>query len=150
VETPDVTHSKRNLDFGAGFYLTIFPEQAERWAKRKALRAGGSAIISVYELDLSKSSYNILEFGEKDDEAWVEFVCTCRRGGDGYKKYDIIIGSVADDKVYTAVDMYFRGIWDMARTLAELKFFQRNDQICIVSQNVITESLKFTSSYEVG
>lgn len=34
MEHPDVQRSRKNLDFGPGFYLTSFREQAERWALR--------------------------------------------------------------------------------------------------------------------
>jgi hypothetical protein len=32
IRNPDVTHSKKYLDFGKGFYVTSFLKQAERWA----------------------------------------------------------------------------------------------------------------------
>lgn len=35
VENPSVALSKDFLDFGRGFYITYFKEQAEKWAKRK-------------------------------------------------------------------------------------------------------------------
>ena len=35
VDSPDVQHSYRPLDFGKGFYVTSVREQAERWARRK-------------------------------------------------------------------------------------------------------------------
>ena len=35
VDSPDVEHSFRTLDFGKGFYVTTVKEQAERWARRK-------------------------------------------------------------------------------------------------------------------
>ena len=38
VKQPDVNHSKKYLDFGEGFYVTIYEEQAKKWAKRKAMR----------------------------------------------------------------------------------------------------------------
>lgn len=37
VKKPDISHSKKKLDFGCGFYVTTVIEQAERWAKRKAM-----------------------------------------------------------------------------------------------------------------
>ena len=30
IRNPDVTHSKKYLDFGKGFYVTSFPKQAFR------------------------------------------------------------------------------------------------------------------------
>lgn len=40
IEKPDVHHSKNYLDFGRGFYLTTFEEQARKWAIRKSMRQG--------------------------------------------------------------------------------------------------------------
>ena len=41
VDRPDVARSRDRLDFGRGFYLTSVKKQAELWARRKAMRAGG-------------------------------------------------------------------------------------------------------------
>ena len=38
IEVPDVQYSKKYLDFGKGFYLTTFEEQAKKWAVRKSMR----------------------------------------------------------------------------------------------------------------
>ncbi|MDR1015921.1 MAG: DUF3990 domain-containing protein [Coriobacteriales bacterium] len=148
IRQPDVAHSKENLDFGKGFYLTTHLEQARRWARRKALRTGGKAIVNRYELEDDLSDYKELRFFSEDED-WVKFVCACRRGGKDYEKYDLIIGGVADDKVFAAVDMYFRGIWDIDRTISELKFYKANDQICLVSQELIDQKLHFVVSEEV-
>ena len=37
IKEPDINHSYRPLDFGKGFYITTVKEQAEKWAKRKAV-----------------------------------------------------------------------------------------------------------------
>ena len=41
VRHPDLSRSKRYIDFGPGFYVTNIRSQAERWARRKAARLGG-------------------------------------------------------------------------------------------------------------
>ena len=148
IPNPDIAHSKRNLDFGPGFYLSTIQDQAERWANRKALRLSAAAVVSVYDMDETLAGFRKKEFAENDRE-WVEFVCACRRGGDVYKQYDVVIGSVANDKVYTVVDMYYRGIWDIERTLFELQYYENNDQICLLSQEVIDKHLAFSESYKV-
>ena len=79
----------------------------------------------------------------------VIFVCDCRDGKEDYKKYDIIIGGVANDDVFKSVDMYHRGIWDKQRTLQELKYFRKNNQIAFINQKAIDDLLVFNSSYEV-
>ena len=34
VIRPDILHSRRNVDFGQGFYTTPLREQAEKWCKK--------------------------------------------------------------------------------------------------------------------
>ena len=45
VKEPNISYSKNYLDFGKGFYITTFQNQAEKWAKRKASRYDGNAIL---------------------------------------------------------------------------------------------------------
>ena len=124
IQNPDVTHSKKYLDFGKGFY--------------------------VYDLKDDYTGYNVLNFRDpEDDENWLDFGCDCRDGKEDYKKYDIIIGGVANDDVFKSVDMYHRGVWDKQRTLQELKYFRKNNQIAFIKHKAINELLTFSSSYEV-
>jgi hypothetical protein len=57
---------------------------------------------------------------------------------------------VANDQVYTVVDMYYKDLWDMERTLKELTYYDVNDQICIVNQALIDEHLRFAHWHEVS
>ncbi len=66
-----------------------------------------------------------------------------------YLEYDIIIGHVADDDVFKTVDMYFRGLWDKKRTIQELRYYKKNNQIAIVNQKVLENVLRFEKSYQV-
>ena len=79
VDRPDVARSRDRLDFGRGFYLTSVKKQAELWARRKAMRAGGRPLVNVYDFTEGDVSGNVLVF-EQNDREWVEFVCSCRRG----------------------------------------------------------------------
>lgn len=148
IEHPDVKHSKKYLDFGEGFYLTTYEEQAKKWAVRKAMRQEKTAIVNVYEMDDNWDNYKVLSF-EAENDKWLEFVCECRKGEPLNKEYDIIFGNVANDDVFKTVDMYFRGLWDKAKVLEELRYYKMNNQICIVNQQTIDSVLKFTESYEV-
>lgn len=148
IEKPDVKHSKRYLDFGKGFYLTTFEEQAKKWAVRKSMRQRKTAVINVYEMKDNLENYRVLSF-EKENEKWLEFVCACRKGENLNTDYDIIIGSVADDDVFKTVDMYFRGLWDKKKVLEELRYYKMNNQICIVNQATLNQVLIFQESYEV-
>ncbi len=148
VDKPDVLHSKKNLDFGDGFYVTVYEDQAKKWAIRKAMRQENlSAIINVYELEENWDDFEVLSF-EEENEEWIDFVCSCRRGNTN-KNYDIIKGSVADDDVFKVVSMYFNGFWDKARAIEELKYYKVSNQICIVNQETIDKIIKFKNAYEV-
>ena len=97
IDTPDIYHSRQYLDFGPGFYVTTMYDQAEKYANR-FIRRGKAAFINVYDMDIELSRWNPLTF-HKYDEDWLDFVTECRAGhilGD----YDIIIGGIADDKVF--------------------------------------------------
>lgn len=146
IEKPDAIRSRKNLDFGSGFYATSYPKQAERWALRRSLRSHGKALVNVYEFD-ETANLHILRFNENDAE-WVRFVCNCRRGGQPPLGTDLIIGGVADDKVYAAIDMYMRELWDMERTLQALAFYERNDQYCFLTPRSIA-ALRYVETYEV-
>ena len=52
IKNPDVVHSKKYLDFGRGFYITTFENQAKKWAVRKGMRQEKAAIVNVYGMIL--------------------------------------------------------------------------------------------------
>lgn len=149
ILTPDISFSKSFLDFGPGFYVTTYKNQAERWALRKSLRANKPAIVSLYKMSIDFEDLQVLRF-DTEDEDWLDFVCACRKGKEIQKKYDLIIGNVANDDVFKTVDMYFRGLWDKERTLKEIKYYKSNDQMCFASQKAIKKLLTFNDSYTVG
>jgi len=149
VEKPDVGHSYRRLDFGTGFYVTTVREQAERWARRKADILGKkSAIINTYQMDEDVDGFQVKSFDE-DLIEWIDFVCRCRDGEKDYLKYDLIVGKVANDKVFRVVDMYHTGIWDKERALKEIKVYPSYDQIAFINQRSIKRLLKFESFEEI-
>lgn len=148
VQVPDLSRSKRFIDFGPGFYVTAMRQQAERWAKRKALRSGGRAIVSIFELAEDWSAYRAKMFAGADKE-WLDFVCACRNGVSDGNRYEVISGKVADDKVYQAIDMYRRGIWDAGRTLGEIAYYEDSHQVALTSEAAIKGLLTFKASYEV-
>ena len=148
VRKPDILHSFRNLDFGKGFYVTSIKEQAERWAKRKADFSNSKPILNIYELKTDFSDLKVLNFQDNLDE-WIDFVCSCRNGDSEYTKYDLIIGKVANDKVFRVVDMYNSGIWEKKRALEEIRAYKNYDQIAFISQKAIDRLLTFDSAKEI-
>lgn len=142
LKNPDVMHSKKYLDFGQGFYLTTFENQAKKWAARKGMRQKKTPIVNIYEMSEEWQNLKVLSF-EKENEEWLDFVCACRKGEPLNKEYDIIIVNVADDDVFKTVDMYFRGLWDKKKVLSELRYYKMNNQICIVNQETLNRLLTY-------
>ena len=143
VESPDTTHSRAFLDFGPGFYVTILQDQAVKYGARFTNR-GKEAFLNTYELADDLSKCKVIEF-KRYDEAWLDFVTEFRQGrivGD----YDVVIGGIANDKVFRTVDLYFAGDISKEECLRRLIFEEPNNQICIRSQRVLNECLTFKSS----
>ena len=149
VEDASIKYSRKNMDFGCGFYVTKIKKQAKIWAQRKKLILNKkTAYINIYELNKEYTECNYKLF-QKADSEWLDFVCNCREGKAIYKKYDVIEGPVANDKVYTVVDMYRKGLWDKDKTLKDLKFYKVSNQICLVRQKIIDKYLRYVKCEEI-
>ena len=72
IAKPDLKYSKNNLDFGKGFYVTTFKEQAEKWALRKSVRENKGAIVNMYEVS-NFEKYRVKRFTEANAD-WLNFV----------------------------------------------------------------------------
>ena len=143
VDRPDTTHSRSFRDFGPGFYVTSILDQAQKYGAR-FWRRGKNAVLNIYQLADDLSKWKVIEF-KRYDEAWLDFVTECRKGrifGD----YDVIIGGIANDKVFRTVDLYFAGDINKDECLRRLIFEEPNNQICIRSQQVLDECLTFKCS----
>jgi hypothetical protein len=144
VEKPDIIHSRKNVDFGRGFYTTPLFEQAQKWCK-KFKEKNNSAVVSIYEFD--ESAYHeskILRF-DTYSETWLDFILQCRRGKDK-SGYDIVMGGVANDKVFNTVELFFDGLIDKSEAIKRLRYEKPNFQIAFRSQKVIDEYLHFERS----
>ena len=73
VETPDLKHSRNNVDFGAGFYVTPIYEQSLKWSL-KFKKRGKDSFISSFEFTQDKlSSLNVMKFDDYSD-SWLDFI----------------------------------------------------------------------------
>lgn len=141
VVKPDVTHSRRNVDFGPGFYTTPLREQAEKWCKRFTDKGQG-AVVSVYRFSEDKlAEYKVLKFDSYSDE-WLDFVLKCRQGTDT-SDYDVVMGGVANDKVFNTVELFFEGLIDKTEAIKRLRYEKPNMQIAFRSQKIIDACLMF-------
>lgn len=147
VLCPDTNHSRKNLDFGQGFYTTFLRLQAEKWCERFK-RKYGISYISKYELsETIFDECSILRFDSYSSD-WLDFIVECRRGNDT-DKYNLIIGGVANDKVFNTCELYFRGYIPKETALERLKFEAPNIQYCFKDQKTIDKYLRFIGSEEL-
>lgn len=150
VRKPSLLKSRKKTDFGRGFYTTTQKEQAEHWTTIKRGRAKtGRRIVSVFEVDdalLTNPNLKIRAFNGPD-EAWLNFVVDSRKGVE--HDYDLVFGPVANDKVFTVVNLYESGVLDAPAAIAELKAYKTYNQLSFHTLRVITV-MKFVGSYEVA
>lgn len=146
VAEPDLKHSRPNVDFGLGFYVTPLYEQAVKWCG-KFKRRGRDGIISCYDID--ENSYTLLKVlrFESYSEEWLDFILNCRRGND-VTDYDVVIGGVANDKVFNTVELFFEGLIDKTEALKRLRYEEPNLQICFRSEKALKQ-LHFKGSEKV-
>lgn len=146
ITEPDLKHSRHNVDFGPGFYATPLYEQATKWCG-KFKRSGKEGIVSRYDFD--EPNYAVLKVLRFDSysEKWLDFILNCRRGTDT-TDYDIVIGGVANDKVFNTVELFFDGLIDKTEAISRLRYEKSNLQICFRSEKAL-KLLRFEGSEKV-
>ncbi len=137
VDKPNLRFSRKELDFGIGFYTTTNYEQAAMFSEKIAARSNGDKIVNIYEFDgdiLPK--FNVLEFLEADME-WLDFVSANRNSSQPPGDYDIIIGPVANDDVFRTLLLYFADELNAEDTLSRLKIKKLFNQYVFKNDTVL-------------
>lgn len=149
VRNPNLRYGRNTTDFGKGFYTTTQKEQAEKWTEIKLDRAKtGKKIVSVFEVDdalIANPELRIREFHGVDAD-WLNFVVNCRKGQ--VHDFDLVFGPVANDKVFTTVNLFESGVLSVEAAILQLKAYKTYDQLSFHTERVIG-ALRFVESYEV-
>lgn len=145
IKNPDILYSRDSVDFGKGFYITPIKEQAVKWASRFK-RNKGKGVISSYELNMDAvyTKAKVLEFNGYT-EAWLDYIISCR-SGKTIAAYDVVIGGVANDKVFNTIELFIDGLIDKTEAIKRLRYEKPNLQICICSQKIINDYMTFIES----
>ena len=132
VKNPKILISARVGDFGRGFYTTSSFEQARRWAQIRATQEDLSAeLVTVFDVPdqlFIHPELRIKTF-ETADEEWLDFVLANRKNVDFEHEFDLVIGPVADDRVYVCLNMLEDGLADRETVIKKLKTYVLADQI---------------------
>lgn len=141
IEFPEIRTARFNKDFYFGFYCTILPQQARRWATRFT----GTGIINEY-IYTPDNNLKILTFHEMTEE-WLDFITVCRMGES--HTYDIVEGPMANDTIFNYVQDFVddkisrAAFWELA------KFKKPTHQISFHTARALA-TLKFEKGYEVN
>ena len=151
VRKPIVSRGRSKTDFGKGFYTTTSREQAEKWAQIKRDRMGDEAhaIVSVFELDdavLNNPAYHTRHFDGATAE-WLDFFVGNRRG-EVHHNFDLIMGPVANDKLYATITLYENGILDANAAIEQLNTHQLFDQLSFHTTKAC-KLLTFVETFEL-
>ncbi len=153
VSSPIIGVGRKNVDFGQGFYLTSLKRQAILWARTIAERRYSSTpVLNEYLFDyeqakkLAGKRYKVFK---SYDREWLAYVIDCRRNGKLQKKYDVVEGGVANDKVIDTVEDFERGRITVEQALGQLRYKKVNHQIAILSQTIIDSYIKFKRSIKL-
>ena len=124
IPSPDLLHSRQTVDF-----------------KRRS-KAG---VISIYDFDEAAfQKLNTLRFDSYSEE-WLDFILTCRAGKDA-SNYDVVVGGVANDKIFNTIELYFDNLIDKKEAIRRLRYEKPNLQICFRTQKAIEEYLCYKGS----
>ena len=150
IENPICKFGRKNLDFGQGFYVTNLREQAVTWANNMARNRKMPAVLNRYRLDreaiLQHARCKIFKAYDKE---WLEFIVGNRTGQELAKDYDYVEGGVANDRVVDTINLYIAGLMELSTALRELSKHQPNNQICILSQDLINKYLEYDGTEEL-
>ncbi|GHT43483.1 hypothetical protein AGMMS49965_17350 [Bacteroidia bacterium] len=153
VDSPQIIQPNRGLDFGGGFYTTTNMGQARDFARRIVIQRkiqgeNIAGVINEYEFDAG--DLRALEFNAPD-ESWFDFVLSNRANKDidaAGSKFDIVVGPVANDKVYRVFNKYSEREITREEALERLKISELYNQVVFKNEKSL-KNLHFVTSNRV-
>lgn len=135
IPRPDLAHSRANVDFGPGFYVTPIYEHAGKWCGRFR-RRGKDGVVSRYRFeDGREAQLKVLKFDAYTEE-WLDFILSCRTGKDT-TDFDLVVGGVANDRVFNTVELFFDGLIDKTEAIRRLRYEKPNLQLCFRTEKAL-------------
>jgi len=133
IDEIDLNFCDVGKDFGEGFYVTKYYEQAKNWAIRKGKEKKTEGSVTEFEFDedvCRVMKLKILSFDNYGDD-WLDFIVLNRKNLKDQQAhdYDIIEGPVADDRINRQIDEYIDGAISKEQFLNDLIYYSSH-QIC--------------------
>lgn len=137
IEKPDIKAGRVDVDFGLGFYTTEDEFIAKKWACKY-----NQSVVNEYYIDMSQLNVLYLNL----DKEWLDIIRTFR-SGEEYEfneKYDVIVGPIADDKLFTTLDMYDMGLLDVSQAIKVMNCMNYGMQTVFKTEKAL-DQLKYSS-----
>ena len=149
IERPKIINRFQTLDFGEGFYTTENENQAKDFAVKVCERRSTKLypIVNCYEFNENFDKFSILKF-DAPDEKWLDFVVERRKGIALNKRYDIIIGPVANDDIFGTIVLYEAGQLDKESAIKKFKVKKLYNQTVFCNELTLN-NLIYIKSYRV-
>ena len=149
IERPKIVNRFKTLDFGEGFYTTENEHQAKDFAVKVCQRRSPELlpIVNCYEFNEKLDNFSVLKFDSPNDQ-WLDFVVERRKGVALRKKYDLIIGPVANDDVFGTIILYESGQLDKESAIKRFKVKKLYNQVVFCNE-LILNNLTFIKSYKI-
>jgi hypothetical protein len=150
----NLSKCQANKDFGRGFYVTKYQQQAEKWASVIARINHKKPVVTefaFYERAFEDERYKVLRFDDYN-EKWLDFVILNRDRETVEQKhnYDIIEGPIADDKIANRIDDYLAGLVSKSDFLKELIYDkEKTHQICFCTVNSLQMLIKTDTKFSL-
>ncbi|MDR1812752.1 MAG: DUF3990 domain-containing protein [Candidatus Fibromonas sp.] len=148
IKNPKITNRFATLDFGVGFYTTSNKEQAETFALKVCSRRKkeGFPTVNIYEFNDKALDLNTLVF-DSPSEKWLDFVVRNRKFG-RKENYDLIIGPVANDDVFSVIALYESGQLTKEDAIKRFKVKSLYNQYLFCNEKALS-NLAFAESYKL-
>jgi len=133
-------------DFGTGFYLTPYFNQAWRMADRVSRLYGGEGVVSSFDFNQEAAAGLTVRTFDNPSKEWAVFVMNNRNRSfqdtqsfecNHDAKYDIVIGPVANDDMVLLFRQYMENIITLEMLARGMEFRHLNSQYSFHTKNAV-------------
>jgi hypothetical protein len=139
IEYINLNKCRPYKDFGRGFYLTTIEEQSITMAKRISKIYGDKPCVTSFEFDESslKNENISTKIFDSPSRDWAIFVLNNRDKNfqnivdincNHDNKYDIVVGSVANDDIALLFRTFSNGLINIETLVKEMRYKKLTDQ----------------------
>ena len=93
------------------------------------------------------AGFNVKKF-DGVSSGWLNFIAANRLQGNIEHGYDIVIGPVANDRVYTVLNMFEGGFIDEEEAMKRMKAYRLADQVLFHTEKAL-QGLRYLTTVEV-